>query len=90
MQSHSPSSTVSAHDVASLPPEKIAKLVNDQGAEITALHHQLEWFKRQVFGQKSERRLAVPDATQAYLGDAFAAKPESGKPGKKTHVAAHD
>ena len=90
MQSHSPSSTVSAHDVASLPPEKIAKLVNGQGAEIAALRHQLEWFKRQIFGQKSERRLVVPDANYAYLGDVFAVKPEAGKPGKKTHVAAHD
>jgi len=90
MKSHSPSSTVSAHDVASLPPEKIAKLVNDQGAEIVALRHQLEWFKRQIFGQKSERRLVLPDATQAFLGDAFAAKPDAGLPGKKTHVAAHD
>jgi hypothetical protein len=90
MKSHSPSSTVSAHEVASLPLEKLAKLVHDQSAEIAALRHQLEWFKRQIFGQKSERRLVVPDVSQSYMGAEFAAKPDAGLPGKKTHVATHD
>ena len=55
MQSHSPSPTVSAHEVASLPLEKLAKLVHDQSAEIAALRHQLEWFKRQIFGHVTDR-----------------------------------
>jgi len=76
MQSRSQPHTVSAPEVAALSAESLAKLVNDQGAEIAALRHQLEWFKRQIFGQKSERRLVAPEPSQSFLGDEFAAKPE--------------
>lgn len=89
MQSRSQSTTVSAPDIAALSPEKIAKLINDQGAEIASLRHQLEWLKRQVFGQKSERRLEIPDASQPYLGEDFATKPDRQEP-QKTHIKAHD
>ena len=69
MQTASHPRTVSASDVAALSPEKIAKLVNYQSIENAQLRHQLEWFKRQIFGQKSERRLAAslsrPRANQA-------------------------
>lgn len=89
MQSHSQSSTISASDVASLPPEKVAELFNDLNAEIANLRHQIEWFKRQVFGEKSERRLEIPDVSQPYLGEDFASKPDRQEP-KKTHIKAHD
>ena len=36
--------------------------------EFAALKHQLEWFRRQLFGQKSEKRVVSPDTTQMYLG----------------------
>ena len=29
--------------------------------EVAALKHQLEWFRRQIFGQKSERFVPEPD-----------------------------
>jgi len=32
------------------------------------LQHQLEWFKRQLFGSKSERFAPLPDAQQMHLG----------------------
>lgn len=49
---------------------------------ITALTHQLEWFKRQVFGNKFERFALEPDPTQLPLGEVLpvpAALPESRK-----------
>ena len=35
-----------------------------QAEKITALEHQLEWFRRQYFGQKSERFASEPDPNQ--------------------------
>jgi hypothetical protein len=64
---------------ASLSRNEIARLlVSQQGSidEVTAenakLKQQLEWFKRQLFGSKSERRLLSPDARQLGLGEPFA------------------
>ena len=37
------------------------------------LSRQLEWFKRQIFGSKSERRVAEPDAQQPFLGESLQA-----------------
>ena len=37
--------------------------------EFAALKHQLEWFRRQLFGQKSEKRVVSPDTTQMHLGE---------------------
>jgi hypothetical protein len=46
--------------------------------QIAALNHRLAWFERQLFGQKSERRLIDNPAQlglEALLGDAAAAAP---------------
>ena len=88
MQTASQPRTFSASDVAALSLEKIAKLVNDQSSENAQLRHQLEWFKRQIFGQKSERRLAVSTESQSSLGEEFAAKPPQAA-GKQTRVGEH-
>jgi len=53
------------------------------------LSRQVEWFKRQLFGEKSERRLVEPDAQQGTLGQAFDAIPTDGPEDKKTTVGAH-
>ena len=82
--------TVSASEVAALSPENVAKMFNDQGVEIAQLRHQLEWFKRQIFGQKSERRLAVSTESQPSLSEEFSAKPEQQTANKKTRIAEHD
>lgn len=37
------------------------------------LQRQVEWFKRQLFGRKSERRLREPDAQQLPLAGLFSA-----------------
>ena len=88
MQTASQPRTVSATDVAALSPEIVAKMFNDQGAEIAQLRHQLEWFKRQIFGQKSERRVAVSTESQSSLGEEFAAKPTQAA-GKQSRVGEH-
>jgi transposase len=39
--------------------------------QVSALQHQLDWFRRQVFGQKSERFAPEPDPSQLHLGETF-------------------
>src|SRR3974390_3576888 len=41
----------------------------EQTARIDDLTRQLEWFKKQMFGEKSERRLPPPDGSQSSLGE---------------------
>ncbi len=48
-----------------------ARTITTQGQQIDSLKHQLAWFKRQVFGQKSERFAPEPDPTQMHLGEVF-------------------
>ena len=43
------------------------------------LSRQLEWFKRQLFGSRSERRMVDPDGRQLALGE-WQQKDEPGKP----------
>jgi transposase len=55
---------------------------------VQTLQHQLEWFKRQLFGQKSERMRVLPDAQQLSLGDVISATPTVSEPPQRK-VAAH-
>src|SRR5215510_1015669 len=48
---------------AALRPHEIVALL----VENADLRRQVEWFKRQLFGRKSERRLRAPDAQQLPL-----------------------
>jgi len=72
--------------------EIVALLASQQ--QLTArneqLTRQLEWFKRQLFGQKSERRLVEADPTQGTLGQAFDAIPADRPGGKLVKVDAHE
>lgn len=45
--------------------------INTQAERIAALEHQLDWFRRQVFGQKRERFIAEPNPAQLHLGEAL-------------------
>ena len=56
-------------------------------AENAALKHQLEWFKRQLFGAKSERRHLEPPPTQMSLGEGLG-EPQPA-PAAARPVAAH-
>ena len=71
MPSVKPTRVPDAAEVALLAPEQLAgmlramdslKLQNDE------LKRQVEWFKRQLFGRKSERFAPEPDAQQMHLG----------------------
>ena len=50
-----PARAPTAVEVAALPAHRVAELMQGYEQTIGALKHQLEWFKRQLFGQKSER-----------------------------------
>ncbi len=56
-------------------------------ARIAELQHQLEWFKRQLFGEKSERRLIDTPPEQLSLGEGFEAP--DGADGPVREVATH-
>lgn len=60
-QTQSPQSALDAKDAV------IASLT----AKVATLERQIDWFKRQLFGTKSERRLKEVDPTQLSLGQAF-------------------
>jgi transposase len=48
---------------------ELSRLVQSQAETITSLQRQLEWFRRQIFGSKSERFAPQPDPTQMHLGE---------------------
>lgn len=53
---------------------RIAELENQNAqlmAQLASVKQQLDWFKRQLFGQKSEKRLEIDPAVQASLFDAL-------------------
>ena len=56
-------------EVASMEVSAVVQLLRSQAAQIEALRAQLEWFKRQVFGRKSERYAPQPDPQQMHLGE---------------------
>ena len=46
-----------------------ASTISIQDERILALTHQLDWFRRQLFGKKSERFAPEPDPAQMHLGE---------------------
>jgi len=79
----------SAKAVALTPPQ-LVELVGKQEREIVNLRRQVAWFQRQIFGQKSERRLPELEGIQGALGEVFAAIPDTPLPNKKSLVAGHE
>lgn len=63
--------------------QRIAALSEQLGA----LQHQLDWFRRQLFGQKSERFAPEVDPKQLHLGEAFPAPAD--RPEERKRIAAH-
>lgn len=57
--------------------------------EIQALKHQLDWFKRQIFGQKSERRIIDGADGQMSLGETLDREQTSLPTPEERPVAAH-
>ncbi len=54
--------------VATMSAQQVAQLLQSKVATIATLQHQLDWFKRQLFGKKSERFAPEPDPQQMHLG----------------------
>jgi len=70
-----PTRVPNAAEVAVLGAQQIAELLQLQATTIATLSEQLErfeqqieWFKRQLFGSKSERFAPIPDPQQMHLG----------------------
>ena len=82
--------TQSEQEMRALAPAQLIELVSKQGHEIVNLRRQVAWFQRQIFGQKSEKRLPELEGVQGTLGEPFDAVPDVVPPNKKTRVASHE
>src|SRR5438876_4878186 len=76
-------------EAAAFTPQQIVVRFQDFAQQIEALQYQLDWFKRQLFGQKSERRIIVDPAQQMSLGESLNVVPQDGPPPAQRPVAAH-
>jgi hypothetical protein len=71
MSSLSAPQVASLEEAAALAPEQILDLVRAQvalRAHVDTLQQQLDWVKRQAFGQRSERRIVDDALVDASLG----------------------
>ncbi|MCL6272315.1 transposase, partial [Sansalvadorimonas sp. 2012CJ34-2] len=60
--------------------EQLLAVNAGQKREIENLKSQLDWFKRQLFGQKSEKRLVIENPDQISLADILASPSEPTTP----------
>ncbi|KIN90294.1 IS66 family transposase [Thauera sp. SWB20] len=77
-------------EAAQWAPERVVELAQaheDLQRQVQTIQHQLEWFRRQLFGQKSEKRLVPPDPAQMHLGELPIPESQPDTPGKT--VAGH-
>ena len=74
------SSVKSEHNKVLALEEKV--LVSEQ--KIQSLEHQLDWFKRQLFGRKSEKRTLEPNPEQPLLNGFEPDVPPAVEPDKQT------
>jgi transposase len=75
---------LSLEEAAQFAPEQVVSL----SRELAAAQQQLDWFKRQLFGQKSERRLIESAGAQLNLG-ALIDQGQAQAPPKQQVIAAH-
>jgi transposase len=94
MQSAASTGSSTLTDAVSLSAAELAAIVRTQAQtiasqdeRIAALSHQLDWFRRQYFGEKSERFAPEPDPNQLHLGETFPV-PAAAAEDRKT-VSAH-
>ena len=82
---------LSQEEAAVLAPEQVVnlsrELVNTH-SRLEEVRRQVEWFKRQLFGQKSERRIQEISSTQMSLGEVIDTGSSSDTPAARP-VAAH-
>jgi transposase len=87
MQTTRPTRVPDAAELAQLGHERVAQLMQGYAHTIDTLRQQVEWFKRQLFGSKSERFVPEPDAHQMHLGEVLPVMPQQAQAG--SHVPAH-
>ena len=72
MNSTTSARVLSLEEAAGFAPEQVVGLSRELAAaqqQVDVFKHQLEWFKRQLFGHKSERRLIESEGAQLNLGE---------------------
>ena len=87
MQNVASAPSSSTPEVSTMSGAELQSLVRSQAETIAALRHQLDWFRRQVFGQKSERFAPEPDPAQMHLGEVLSIPTST--PEKVKTIAAH-
>jgi len=87
MQNAAPMPSSITPEVSTMSDAQLLSLVRSQAETIAALKHQLDWFRRQVFGQKSERFAPEPDPAQMHLGEVLPIP--TATPEKVKAIAAH-
>jgi len=87
MNSTPPVRIPSLDEAAAFSPQQVVDLVGELSRELAAAKHQLDWFKRQIFGQKSEKRMIEPNPAQMSLGELPIPETSPEAPGQK--VAGH-
>ena len=91
MNSTTTARVLSLEEAAEFAPEQVVGLSRELAAarsQVDQFKHQLEWFKRQLFGQKSEQRLIESHSAQLNLGEAID-QAQGEAPQKQRVVAAH-
>jgi transposase len=88
-----------AAEVAALDAQHVARMlvakdvaIDQLKQQVQTLQHQLEWFKRQLFGSKSERFAPMPDPQQMHLGQVLGQDlpvPPSNEGGGEQRVPSH-
>jgi transposase len=82
---------LSLEEAAGFAPEQVVGLSRELAAaqqQVDVFKHQLEWFKRQLFGHKSERRLIESEGAQLNLGEVID-QGQGEAPQKQRVIAAH-
>src|SRR5450755_4625868 len=72
MDSPTTARVLSLKEAAAFAPEQVVGLSRELAAaqqQVDQFKHQLEWFKRQLFGHKSERRIIESEGAQLNLGE---------------------
>jgi len=65
--------TPDAAEVAAMQPQRLVQMLRAQASTIESLRAQIEWFRKQIFGAKSERYAPQPDGVQMHLGEVLPA-----------------
>jgi transposase len=90
MNSTTPARVPSLDEAAAFSPQQVVDLVGALSREVDVLKHQLDWFKRQVFGPKSERRIIDSASGQMSLGEMLTPEQPASSPAPvERPVAAH-